>query len=241
MKHLLFILPIMCLSLNLQAQQTGPIDDPNTSNPVEDSDEREPEYIIHDIEKRYITLQDEKLSITSWPPTQEEENNSRQFTDVEEQFLVAVRIGDIDTVIDFIDVNFMDGRGVDFTSNDELGKAALAAAIVSGDINMVATLWERGARLNEDNTSTFMAALASAQYFKGLTVYVYMAEHTFEIILNVVQNFEKHIQNNNTVECDLDDAALLRKWVEKTLEETEREGLDSVEEPTPCNELIGSF
>ena len=72
----------------------------------------------------------------------------------------------------------------DFTSSDVLGKKALAAAIVSGDINMVATLWERGARLNEDsedNVSTFIAVLAATDYFKGIRHSLY--RYNFEVIL----------------------------------------------------------
>ena len=191
MKNLLFILPIICLSLNLQAQQTDPVNNSNTSVPAEDSDERESEHIINFINNTIIN----NRYITSYLPTQEEED-SEQFTDVEKEFLDAVRGGDIDTVIDFIDVNFMDGRSVDFTSSDVLGKKALAAAIVSGDINMVATLWERGARLNEDNVSTFIAVLAATDYFKSIRHS--LDRYNLEVILNVVRNFE-----NTTVQTTI--------------------------------------
>ena len=88
MKNLLFILPIICLSLNLQAQQTDPVNNSNTSVPAEDSDERESEHIINFINNIYhepkdiinsinITIINNRY-ITSYLSTQEEED-SEQF------------------------------------------------------------------------------------------------------------------------------------------------------------------
>ena len=61
--------------------------------------------------------------------------------------------------------------------------------------------------------------------------------------MNVVQNFEKYNSaNNNMTTCTPNDVALLQKWVEEEiLGDAERKDLDSLEEPTPCSELIGSF
>ena len=138
MKNLLFILPIIAVSFNLQAQQVDFVTDSN-----------------------------------------------EQAVSLEDQLLDAVVAGDIESVIDFLDVDFMDGKGVDFT--DELGEEALAIAMRNGDISMVRVLWERGAKLRDEdgNTISFVEVLVYTSHYRDFR------ESTSRFIWDIFGNITK--------------------------------------------------
>ena len=203
MKNLLFILPIMALSFSLQAQQSNP-----------DSDERE--LILNSIDKDYIT---------SYLPTKEEENNSEQFTSVEKEFLDVVRAGNILGVTDAIDLGFMNGEGIYLTSNDELGEEALTIAMANGDVDMVEVLWERGARMeDEDGTSlTLEIIVALAETFRNVLEW------------NVLSYFESKIRLNPDSESIRIDSESIRTIDRSLLDSIRRSHQDIRDKIFPCD------
>ena len=91
-----------------------------------------------------VQAQQDELSVTNEPSS------------ITKDFFDAVRVGDINAVIDFIDVDFMNGRGIDVNTPNELGQTALHIAAGNADMDMVEALWARGAKImtkdNEGNT-----------------------------------------------------------------------------------------
>ena len=96
---------------------------------------------------------------------------------VEEEFIDAVRIGDINKVIGFIDEGV-----VDITLNDELGELALREAIQNGDLPMVRALWRRNAWLRDEDgrTVVFSEVLRRTLYFRAFR------EYTARFIQNII-------------------------------------------------------
>ena len=130
MKNLLFVLPIIAVSFNLQAQQVEFVTDSNES-----------------------------------------------VASVEDQFLDAVMVGDIGSVIDSLDVGF----------TDELGEKALEVAMRNGDIPMVRVLWERGARLRDEDGNN----MSFAEVFVYTLRYRDFRESTSRFIWDVFGNVVK--------------------------------------------------
>ena len=216
-----------------------------------DSDEREPEYIINDIDRTLINLEYEKRYITSYLPTQDDECNLAQ--NIEEEFLCAVVAGDIESVIDFIDVNFMDGRGIDFTSNSELGEEALEEAVANSNIDMIGVLLDRGARWSDENEEgrlRFLSLIAS-----NIESFLEDRNKAFDQLLwNITRNYKRAtnpqkggLRNQDSsyrAGCWGTDPALLQQMLRlerDAEEEAGGEDLNSVKESIPCSELIESF
>ena len=121
MKNLLFILPIIAISLSLQAQQN----ELNAAN------------------KR-----------------------------ITQDFFDAVKDRDINAAIYFLDIGFMDGRGVDDVNiSNGWGETALHIAAENADIEMVEALWARNARLSRDesgNTPLHKLVFGAEPMFDGM-------------------------------------------------------------------------
>ena len=198
MKNLLFILPIICLSFSLQAQQVDP-------------------------------------------------DSGQQFTDVEQQFLEAVRGEDTHAVQAFIE------RGdVDVTSN-ELGTIALSESITDhNDIfehhnDIFELLWANGARYTYSPYSVDHKLLS-----RDITDRIgRIAEGTKPIAQDFYERlFTKSIQSLRDIrdiECTSDDMVFLRQVLaDDTRAAESREKLNSpieedVDISSSCLEWINSL